>query len=168
MNTGQSIPLPSLVLLSLFKHRMENKQSRAAWSRSWGGKPQISPLICSEAGRLSEDPGCNWDGGCPRMSPGGGVEEQDIPPSLLHWWRVLLKAEYERIYTDCGVAVAFSTAQRHKGNCLICPCSAAKTPFHKTSSYPMLKICLLQTVSEAWLFTVRLMLSARYLGNTLQ
>lgn len=99
------------------------------------------------------------------MSPGGGVEEQDIPPSLLHWWRVLLKAEYERIYTDCGVAVAFSTAQRHKGNCLICPCSAAKTPFPKISSYPMLTSCLLQTVSEAWLFTVRLMLSARYLGK---
>lgn len=42
MNTGQSVPLPSLVLLSLSKHWQENKQSKAAWSGCWGGRPQIS------------------------------------------------------------------------------------------------------------------------------
>lgn len=117
---------------------MENKQSRAAWSGCWGEKPQVSQLIFSVAGRLSEDPGYGWDGGCPCPSPGEGLGEQDFPPSMLHWWRVILKTEYERIYTDRGVVVAFSTARRHKENCLIFPWCAAKTPFHKTSSYSLL------------------------------
>lgn len=85
-----------------------------------------SQPVSSEARRLSEEPECNWDGGCPRAALGKGVISWEITEFLIVS-AAPVKGYLKRRTWEFG--------KQPKENHLIFPWHATRTLSHETPFY---------------------------------